>query len=80
MNDIKVKPVADRDGHPFLSRNPEGTTETMKSRPKYTCRDYGQEMRLAGLRHQLNHGDLTAEERQVLEREIEERESEMGMD
>lgn len=46
----------------------------------YTCRDYRQEMILAGLRKRLNEEDLEKDIRAELEKEIRKLEALMGMD
>ena len=44
---------------------------------KYTCKDYREEMILLGLQRQLNHSDLTPEEKAEIRRRIEELECRM---
>ena len=55
----------------------------MKPSPErtYTCSDYREEMRLLALRRRLEQGgDLTAEERQAIAREVALLEQSMAMD
>jgi hypothetical protein len=47
---------------------------------KYTCTDYRQEMILAGLKRQLAQSGLSKAERDRLNEQIRQLESEMGMD
>ena len=49
-----------------------------KSTPTYTCNEYREEMILAGLRKQLSRKDLSAQERQKIEKEVTRLEKEMG--
>ncbi|MBW2367252.1 MAG: hypothetical protein JRH15_05155 [Deltaproteobacteria bacterium] len=46
----------------------------------YTCNDYRQEMRLAGLRMRLNHSELTEAEKEEILEEIQILESDMNLD
>lgn len=53
----------------------------MGERPKYTCADYREEMRLIGLRRRLREeASLTEAEKKKLEAEIQRLEAEMGLD
>jgi hypothetical protein len=47
---------------------------------KYTCRDYRQEMMLAGLRKQLADPHVSRSQKEVLEKEIRRLEAQMGLD
>ncbi|GAB6161751.1 hypothetical protein JCM12298_09100 [Desulfothermus naphthae] len=47
--------------------------------PKYTCKDYREEMTLIGLRKILEKQDLEPDKRKELEREIEQLEKKMGL-
>ena len=51
-----------------------------KKKTGYNCKDYRQEMVLAGLRGRLQKEDLTEEERDAIVKEIRKLESAMGMD
>ncbi len=46
---------------------------------KYTCREYREEMTLAGLRRRLSDEALSEEEKEALRSEIERLEVEMGI-
>ena len=46
------------------------TAITMPPNKTYTCSDYREEMRLLGLKKQLNEKNLSPTEKQVLEAEI----------
>lgn len=48
--------------------------------PRYTCNDYRQEMRLIGLKKQLQNENLSETQRQQVAVEIEKLEQEMQMD
>jgi len=47
--------------------------------PKYTCREYREEMTLIGLRKMLEKKDLKPEEREYIEKKIQELEEKMGL-
>jgi hypothetical protein len=47
---------------------------------KYTCNEYRQEMRLVGLKRQLEGGELSEIEKRTVESEIKRLEKEMEMD
>ncbi|GAB6887553.1 hypothetical protein JCM13304A_10510 [Desulfothermus okinawensis JCM 13304] len=47
--------------------------------PKYTCREYREEMTLIGLRKMLEKKDLSPEERKEIEKQIEQLEEKMGL-
>jgi hypothetical protein len=50
-------------------------------RPKYTCTEYREEMRLIGLRRRLrDETSLTEAEKKKLQTEIQQLEAEMGLD
>lgn len=49
------------------------------SGPRYTCNEYREEMILLGLRKRLSSGNLSAEEKESLLREIQRVEEEMGI-
>ena len=49
------------------------------SSKKYTCNEYRAEMVLLGLNQQLHRKDLTPEERQKIQAEIDQLEADMGM-
>ena len=51
----------------------------MKDKPKYTCRDYREEMMLLGLKRRLARQDLSEEERRAIIEEIQKLESAMLM-
>ena len=50
----------------FLS----GFSPNMPQNTKYTCSDYREEMRLLGLKKQLNEKNLSKSEKQAIEAEI----------
>lgn len=52
----------------------------MKSKPKYTCAEYREEMALLGLMRRLGNTRLSEDERKKIEEEIHRLELEMGMD
>jgi len=47
--------------------------------PKYTCREYREEMTLIGLRKMLEKKNLKPEERKEIEKKIQELEEKMGL-
>lgn len=53
--------------------------ENKNTGAKYTCREYREEMILIGLRKLLEKKDLTPEQREDIERQIEELEEKMGL-
>jgi len=52
----------------------------MSERPKYTCRDYREEMMLLSLKRRLAQNDLSEAERRVVLEEIEKLESALEME
>lgn len=52
----------------------------VKKNKPYTCSDYRKEMILLGLKHRLNHKELTGMEREQLISEIQKLELELNMD
>jgi hypothetical protein len=47
-----------------------GSSPIMPQNTKYTCNDYREEMRLLGLKKQLNEKKLSTSEKQAIEKEI----------
>jgi len=63
---IKKILTASRRQFQFLT----GFSPNMPQNTKYTCSDYREEMRLLGLKKQLNEKNLSKSEKQAIEAEI----------
>lgn len=64
----------------FVLQNPIHMNDKKQSKPKeYTCNDYRQEMRLLGMRQQLNNTTLSDTERKRLQKEIDLLEHDIGL-
>ncbi len=53
--------------------------EKKDNKPRYTCREYREEMTLLGLRRLLEKKDLPSTEREKIEKKIKKIEEEMGL-
>lgn len=53
--------------------------EKKENTSKYTCKEYREEMILIGLRKMLEKKDLSPEQREEIEKKIEELEDKMGL-
>lgn len=63
-----------------IKKEGDGHDRPVADRPRYTCREYREEMILLGLQKQLARPGLALEEKKVILGEIARVEKEMGLD